>query len=866
MNSYFNVAENIQNRFFFMFGNTNDCFCDNNLIDMDLKYSLNKHLKDCGYKRVVFYGKDEKIHFYDDESLNLTKKKQEKTGDNQAKKNPMLLKGPLENRIAAHPAGSSEKTAAAETANDLHFGGMNELDAFNTIDFCMKDKKIKTAVVITNADDFITYFGDVEVNMRNKVLDSFNKYDGLGYENSNIMLFIFPSQTTASEHNENRAPVWDTFFKPKYDKKKVTNIYISSPAAGEIRNAINHFRLKRGLQVDFTSIDIVSKTTAREFCKDKRLLKWFMVKLNNIAENGMVFNIEECDKMLDKKENKTAKQKLDELIGMDVVKKEVRSLENRKKGSGKSVANEDYHSRILPPVSKENFTFNLNYVITGNPGTGKTTAAGLLGEIMYETGYLESGHTVEVTREDLVAGFLGQTAIKTNEKIEEAIGGVLFIDEAYSLVEGGENDFGREAVNELVAAMTARKGQFSLVVAGYPDLMKTFLDSNPGLQRRFSKTIHIEDYSPEELFKIFNKNLQKNAMGEKYILSDKLSAIISSFFENWHKSRDKYWGNAGNVEKLLEAMSGSWWERGGAKSAEGEMILDICDIPEDKRQYCKPSHEAKEDAMIKLKKLTGLSAVKEKIGDLKRKIKFKGAAEPGHYIFSGNPGTGKTTVARLLGDILREEGVLRRGHVVEVKSKDLVAGFRGQTAIQTQKKLEEALDGVFFLDEAYGLNGGGRDDSDFEAAARNTILTFMEDNRKRLCMIFAGYTGDMEKFVQTNSGLTSRISDTIIFDDYNTDEMIEILQNFDEDNVFAPEFIQKTRQIFDFWIEKKDRNFGNARDVRKYLDECESALFKRLEKEYKDKPDDITEEVRRNFTGKDIPDKYSSIIGVSKNG
>ena len=841
MKTYFNETQNILNRFFLIFGNTNDCFCDNNFVDMDLKYSLNKHLKDEGYERIVFYGKEEKIHFYDEESFNRMKK----TEASPVKKTPMLLKGPLKSRMAAAPVKHEEKPRAT---NALHFGGMTEIDAFNMIDFCMKDKNVKTAVIIANADDFINYFGDVEVNMRNKVLDSFNRYDGLGHTNSNIMLFIFPSQTTASEHNENRAAVWNTFFKPKLEKGKVTEIHISSPAAGEIRNAINYFRLKHGLRVDFANMDNVCKRMARELCKGKQPLERFMAMLKNTVEKRMVLDVES------KKDNDTAMQKLDRLIGMETVKKEIKMLASRKK----SIANEDYHSRILPPVSKEDGTFNLNYIITGNPGTGKTTAAKLLGEIMYESGYLESGHTVEVTRKDLVAGYVGQTAIKTREKIEEAIGGVLFIDEAYSLVEGGENDFGREAITELVAAMTAKRGQFSLVVAGYPDKMKAFIESNPGLQRRFAKNMHIEDYAPEELLKIFNSNLQKNAMGEKYILSDGLSAMVGSFFENWYKSRDKNWGNAGNVEKLLEAMSGSWWGRGGEKSAQGDIILDICDIPDDKKQFCKLSEDAKEDAMIKLEKLTGLARVKERIAKLQRRIQVEGATEPGHYVFAGNPGTGKTTVARLLGDILREEGVLKKGHVVEVLRQNLVAGYVGQTAIQTAKKLEEALDGIFFMDEAYTLNDGS-----FGKEAIDTILAFMENNRKRLCVIFAGYTGDMEKFVQANAGLTSRISDTIIFNDYDTDELVKILHNFAGDFVFAPEYIQKSRQIFDLWLANKDRNFGNARDVRKYFEESKDALYERLFAEYKVRSD-IPKEAKKTLTGLDVPARYNSGVKNEK--
>jgi len=866
MKSYFNVDENIQNRFFFIFGNTNDCFCDNNFIDMDLKYTLNKHLKDCGYKRIVFYGKDEKIHFYDDESSNMKKKTQEKTEANPAKKTPMLLKSPLKSRMATSSAKHSDKPTATETADVLHFGGMTEVDAFNWIDTCMKDKNIKTAVVIKNADDFITYFGDVEVNMRNKVLDSFNKYDGLGFTNSNIMLFIFPSQTTASEHNANRATVWETFFKPKLEKKKLTEIHIASPAVGEIRNAINYFRLKYGLQVDFTSIDTISRRIAREFCKDKRPLEWLMAKLKNIVENRQVLDIERCDEMLKKKGNETAIQKLNKLIGMEEVKKEVKALNNILKNHNEKNPSEvskytDFRSRLIPPMPFDKKKYNMHYILTGNPGTGKTTVANYLGEIYYELGYLESGHTVKVTRDDLVAGYMGQTAIKTKQKIEEAMGGVLFIDEAYSLAKGGEGDFGQESIDTLVEAMTDRNGLFAVVVAGYPKEMDDFLNKNPGLKDRFENKLHIEDYTPSELLNIFNMNMKRN----NFLPSENLSNIITDFLENWYKTRDKNWSNARGVEKLINRMEKNWSLRdNGEKTEDGMIILDKIDIPSDLQQYCKASQETKEDAMIKLKTLTGLASVKERIAKLKRRIQFEGASEPGHYVFAGNPGTGKTTVARLLGDILREEGVLRRGHIVEVLRQDLVAGYVGQTAIQTTKKLEEALDGIFFLDEAYTLNEGSDKEGSFGKEAIDTILAFIENNRKRICAIFAGYTGDMEKFIQTNAGLTSRISDTIIFDDYDTNEMVEILHNFAGDFVFTPEFTQKSKQVFDYWLANKDRNFGNARDVRKYFSECKDALYERISREYEDSSS-VPKEVKKTLTGQDIPLKYSSIVGDSAN-
>ncbi|MCL2196185.1 MAG: AAA family ATPase [Treponema sp.] len=868
MESYFTVTENILKRFFFIFGLTKDRYCENNHIAINLDLLLYKHLKSISYKRIIFYSMDEQLYFYDTDSFDMTKRPNETLKENfvkpeTAKKpeiKPNRLQGPIPGKFKPAANNSSQNQEAEQTSpaaktkdGKLHFGRMDANMAFERIDHCVRDKEnkgIKTAVIFTNADDFIKYFVE---GIDRRVFDSFNQFDALGPDNHNIVIFIFPegSQYDVIANYEG------SFFIRKISETNTINIY--PPALDEIRNTINYYRLIHGLKVDFKCLDTVCKRIARELCKRRRSLKWLMAELKKNIEKDFILDTNRCDEMFGKKDNETAMQKLNKLIGMECVKREIRVMESKSKSDGKTAAAcDDYHSRILPPVSKEDVRLNMHYVITGNPGTGKTTAARLLGEIMYESGYLNSGHTVEVTRKDLVAGFVGQTALKTKEKIEEAMGGVLFIDEAYSLVEGGENDFGREAVTELVAAMTAKNGLFSLVVAGYPKQMAGFIDSNPGLARRFKKVIHIDDYSPDELLKIFYSNLNRNSMGEKYAISDKLSEMLSSFFENWHKSRDKNWGNAGNAEKLLADMSGSWWDRGGEKTASGEMILDLCDIPKDKKQFCKPSEESKEDAMIKLTKLTGLSSVKERIAQLQRRIRLKGGAEPGHYVFSGNPGTGKTTVARLLGDILREEGVLRRGHVVEVLREDLVAGFVGQTAIKTKAKLEEALDGIFFLDEAYSLVSGG--ENDFGRESINTILAFMENNRKQICVIFAGYTKNMEEFVQSNPGLTRRITATLSFDDYNTDELISILHNFAGDFVLNPEFIKKSKQIFNYWIKNKDRTFGNAGQVRNYFAECEDVLYERIFNEYES---DIPEEVKKTLTGRDIPAKYLSITGDS---
>jgi len=862
MKSYFSVTKNIMERFFFIFGKTNDSFCDDSLVEVNLEFALNRHLKAEGYKRVIFYSKTQKIHCYDTDSYDLVKNLKKR--DAPEKQKPMVLKGPLSSGLAdSNPDTDPKPTVSNPPVDTLHFGKMSELDAFNRIDFCMKDRDIKTAVIFTNADDFIQYFGGGDI--RSKVYDSFNQYDGLSYANSNIMLFIFPQGNlcdTRAMYSRSGGTVWATFFEPRI--QNATIIQIDSPSAGEIRNAISYARFMYDLRIDFSQFDEVTRKIARVYCAEQLSLNQLLMELKILSDKNGLLNNESCDALFKKQSRENAFEQLNKLIGMESVKKEINILSGRAKKTVIGGAPDEFKSRLLPPVVRAPHNFNLHYVLTGNPGTGKTTTARLLGEVYYELGYLESGHTVKVTRNDLVAGYVGQTAIKTSEQIERAMGGVLFIDEAYTLSPSdGGNDFGQEAIDTLLEAMSDRNGRFAVIAAGYPKEMDRFINSNPGLQRRFSKVIHIDDYTPDELMQIFNLNIKRN----KYTISDEFANILPGFFDNWFRTRDENWGNAGNVERLIEHMYGNWSTRDGNVTEENEPVLDIYDVPENLKAHCKPISEVKKDAVDRLNNLVGLGAVKEKIHGLRRRIRFSGKSpEPGHYVFAGDPGTGKTTAARLLGDIFCEIGVLRRGHVIEVSREDLVGQYVGETAIKTKRQLEKAMDGILFIDEAYRLYEPGGSHN-YGKESIDTILAFMENHRHRISIICAGYTNQMEKFIQSNEGLRSRFNDTIIFEDYNTEELLQILTLFNSGKGFIQEeaYIENSRGIFDYWVTNKGSDFGNARDVRNYARDCEDMLYRRLDSEYPEF-EDIPVNAKKTLTGVDIPNKYLHILKLFKEG
>lgn len=229
---------------------------------------------------------------------------------------------------------------------------------------------------------------------------------------------------------------------------------------------------------------------------------------------------------------------LNDLTGLDGVKKEINNLTSLVK-----------ISKIREEKGLKTPNISKHMVFTGNPGTGKTTVARLLGNIYRCLGVLSKGQLVEVDRSGLVAGYVGQTAIKTEEAIKQAIGGILFIDEAYSLSEGkGEGDFGQEAIDTLLKAMEDNRDNLVVVVAGYPDLMEGFLASNPGLKSRFNKFINFEDYTSEELISILEGMCEK----QEYKISEDVKKYLKEKFDEVLADIPDSFANARTVRNLLE--------------------------------------------------------------------------------------------------------------------------------------------------------------------------------------------------------------------------------------------------------------------------------------------------------------------------
>jgi SpoVK/Ycf46/Vps4 family AAA+-type ATPase len=800
-------------RFCILFGEgVNDSYLNDKGVEFNLHQSLQEELKSLGYEQIVFSAPQKALFYLDTPPEEFASAPVENNQELPVRQMQGFAKGPLGGYLyLSQPPPELESSRQSLPAMGDPFL-IKRLHNLMT-----RQDRPKTAVIVSQAETMLNVF-----TAKRLLAGYMGEWFQLPESNQNLCLLIF----SATNRNQlirlsSHLPIPEIRDQITKDTSSHSVVIseISGPENDEVSRLVNHLKKLGRIEKEDEIEQIVSMILA----EGGGLKRWLRrlktldkIDLSTLRLTGW-FSVYQ-DRSI------SAWEKLQKLTGLVEIKERISELKAWLEVQSSN-------------TKRDQQAPNLHMVFMGNPGTGKTTVARLFGEILFDIGYLKKGHLIESTGKDLIADHVGGTAIKTNGLVDQALDGILFIDEAYVLTEPDRGSFGQEAVETLLARLENDRSRLVVILAGYPSRMRRFLDSNPGLARRFPQdNIFIfPDFEQDELTTIFHQIAQDKNLEFTEDARNALEKVILGL----SSQKNETFGNAGEMRNLVESIDRRRAVRIQTKSEPLDSPVTVEDISTEYKGYLNPDTPSLETLLGNLDKLTGLERVKDHVRKLVYQLKYEQlrheidpSFQPNqkiqHMVFVGNPGTGKTTVARLIGEIYRSLGLLRKGHCIEVGRADLVAGYVGQTALKTSEKVKEALDGVLFIDEAYSLTQ--QPGNDFGQEAVNTLVKLMEDYRQRLVVIVAGYPEPMDHFIASNPGLSSRFAPPLFFEDFSESELRAIFLSMaeEENYVLDPNALDLACNSLTSLKEHTPDQFGNARAAKNMFMQMKSSLATRV--------------------------------------
>ena len=463
--------------------------------------------------------------------------------------------------------------------------------------------------------------------------------------------------------------------------------------------------------------------------------------------------------------------KLNALVGLDDVKRRILAHTSLVR-LNKLRADRGLYNRMPP----------MHMVFTGNPGTGKTTIAKYLGEIYHGIGVLSKGHVVVTERSKLVGRFIGDAEQNTLDALQRASGGILFIDEAYSLFVKADDtkDYGLRVIEALLSFLAQEEPDLMVILAGYTNEMHDMLECNPGLKSRFSYVFEFPDYTPDQLMEIGHKVLER----EHYVLTPEAGKKLSDYVIDAYNHKDEHFGNGRFITRLLTSQvipaMGNRLSALSADQISNEQLtrIEACDIPDLRLHYLKP--EAIDRLLLnaslqELDKLVGLQTAKKALHDYvtvlclqheQGTLRLQPANLWGEFI--GRTGTGKSTVAEILSRILQGLGILKLGHTVSVSAEELMGNDSFKVLEHAVRK---ASDGLLFLDmDAPEYKNQNYDN------LRMWILNKITEYKQVTAFVMARVTNSDESIAKTlAAGGVASYHNSIVFDDFSIEELSDVL-------------------------------------------------------------------------------------------
>lgn len=851
MNSIF---LNHTTRIFCISGNLNDVYCTKDLQFLNFEELLDGYLRELNYKNVFFYNNvKEKIYEVCDENargLNADRKKsfmkkKESEFPDWADKNMhereamALVISSLDDYVRNWEPAVKRKMSSL-------FNDWNNLDSdnHNILIFLEKNLDLQgvSRMLMENREWGMEtlFFDDICGNnpmlKRNACL--FMSYPRQDELSSLLEYFRIMGHQVVIGQDENGAC--------RYCSLKIDYEYQNKEELVRILSFYSRESGRNSLKMIKESIEQEVVKQYREQGMERVIFNEQLIKriYSDCNKSYSQISKEDLERMFE--ERKEWGNANDVIFGMikSINKRRKHTEEKRERSHNYSIERMEYRTH-----AGKNRVDVPNFVLQGPPGVGKTEIANFIGRILQAEGVLRSGHTVVASRDKLVGQYVGSSAINTSKIIEEAQEGVLLIDEIYSLAESKEGDtsasFCKEVINTLVAAMTNKEYHICFIFAGYKNRMGDVWNMNEGLFDRFGEDsiIDIPEYDNTVIQKIFENDISKDKDIKFVLYQNNRKDMVEVdtegnlrkddmdiFFSNFYKDRNrKNYANARTVLNLSKSV------KRNALNRVDDVAEEIVIKKEDFGDKCSLFNKRglnKEQIYASLKNYPGLESnirdLLDNIQAIKLECEDKEMEYPGplHMIWKGNPGTGKSTAAKLVAQFYHELHIFGGNEPVYVDAGNIKGQYVGVAEENINRLMDEAKEKntVLVIEEAYQLI-----DEHFGRAALNAMLNRMEDERKNFNVIFILYESEYESFLALNPGLESRLV-TVEFKDYSVDELMKILDSMLESS--KDEMDADAREELRAILEEKKENGelgkGNARIVRKMLDMMRQARYKRI--------------------------------------